>query len=579
MNAFLDSSGGFFGWLWLASWQAAVVVVLVCAAQWLFARQLSPRWRHALWFLVIIRLVLPMSVGSPVSLFNFFSPHSFSTRAPAPDSGAAVVVEAPGDSSGAILALAPAGRSRAGLRSIWLAGAVMLSAFLLASAMHLGRKIRRQRLVTNEAVLTLLEDCKQEMGVPTPLVLLETSSVKSPALLGFVRPRLLLPEGLLRSFSLPELRFVFLHELGHVRRGDILLNWLLAVPLVLHWFNPLVWYAVLRMRADGEAACDVVALSCTREGENQPYGQTIIKLLERFSNPALAPGLVGILENKNQMKRRIGMIATFKKTQRKPFWAAALFAVLALVVLTDAQSQPTAGAGNRQSNAGESAADGQPRVIASFPRAGDSEVDPAITEITVTFDRDMSEGYSWTGSNRKAVCPPMPEGQQAHWRDRRTCVFPVALEAAHFYRVGINSTSNQNFRDTNGVAAAQSVLYFTTRGADEATRAKLTRPKVVSFIPPNGATDVDTNLKELRVTFDIPMDRGYSWTGPNLQQPPEYLINSIHWTNTYTCVLPVVLKPDHQYVLGINGLGFINFQSSNAGVPASPVEYTFTTRK
>jgi bla regulator protein BlaR1 len=156
-------------------------------------------------------------------------------------------------------------------------------------------------------VLDDLEDCKLEMGVHTPLTVVETAAVNSPSLFGFIRPRLLLPAGLTERFSLHELRYVFLHELGHVKRGDIPMNWLAMVPLILHWFNPFVWYAVNRMRVDGEVACDALALSYAQETERQPYGQTIIKLVEHFSRPAVAPGLLGILENNHQMKRRIRM--------------------------------------------------------------------------------------------------------------------------------------------------------------------------------------------------------------------------------------------------------------------------------
>ena len=49
--------------------------------------------------------------------------------------------------------------------------------------------------------------------------------------------------------------------------------------------------------------------------------------------------------------------------------------------------------------------------------------------------------------------PPSPEGQKAQWRDKRTCVLPVKLEAAHFYRVGINSKNYQNFSSSHGLAA------------------------------------------------------------------------------------------------------------------------------
>ena len=128
------------------------------------------------------------------------------------------------------------------------------------------RKIRHQRPLTDAAVLNLLEDCKQEMRVHTPLAVIQSAAVGGPVLYGFVRPRLLLPADFTESFSSAELRFVFLHEVGHVKRLDIPVNWLTTLALALHWFNPLAWYAFHRMQTDREAACDALALSHGRGG-------------------------------------------------------------------------------------------------------------------------------------------------------------------------------------------------------------------------------------------------------------------------------------------------------------------------
>jgi bla regulator protein BlaR1 len=61
----------FFGWLLRASWQAAALAILVLAAQAVFRKKLSARWRYALWLLVLARLALPVSPPSPVSIFNY----------------------------------------------------------------------------------------------------------------------------------------------------------------------------------------------------------------------------------------------------------------------------------------------------------------------------------------------------------------------------------------------------------------------------------------------------------------------------------------------------------------------------
>src|SRR6185295_5921659 len=79
-------------------------------------------------------------------------------------------------------------------------------------------------------------------------------------------------------------------------------------------------------------------------GESHAYVQTIIKLLEGFARPVRLPGLVGILEDQGQMKRRIAMIARFQKAPRWSAWALLGLMLLGLITLTDAQSKKTRGA-------------------------------------------------------------------------------------------------------------------------------------------------------------------------------------------------------------------------------------------
>jgi hypothetical protein len=194
--------------------------------------------------------------------------------------------------------------------------------------------------------------------------------------------------------------------------------------------------------------------------------------------------------------------------------------------------------------------------------------------VTVTFDRDMSEDISWTRHDNGPYFPRRPEGRLPNWRDRRTIVLPVELEAGRYYRVEINRTDQQDFQGQDGLAATQFVLYFTTQGADPAMKVKLTKPTIVCLAPTNGATDVDPNLSELRVTFDVPMWKGYSWTGGGDRYPSG---GEVHWIDDFTCVLPVVLKPDHEYDLGVNSVVAVNFQSAEGRVPSDPVEYAFKT--
>ncbi len=166
--------------------------------------------------------------------------------------------------------------------------------------------------------------------------------MQSPALFGCWRLRLLLPRGIGRQFARPELRYIFLHELAHVKRGDLWLNWLVTALQILHWFNPLLWLGFARLRADREPACDELALLRAGDNAGTAYGETVVKLLENLNRPAAIPGLVGILEDKKQMRRRISMIASFRRPGRWSVLAVFLIVALAAAALTDAQSSKPA---------------------------------------------------------------------------------------------------------------------------------------------------------------------------------------------------------------------------------------------
>jgi len=141
--------------------------------------------------------------------------------------------------------------------------------------------------------MAVLEDCCERLKTQGKPTLLESVEVSGPALHGLFRPRLLLPKGFSTRFSTKELGFVFLHELAHLRRRDLWVNWVVAVLQVLHWFNLLVWFGFSRWRADRELACDAMALEAAGQEENGEYGRTILRLLEHFACPWGRPGRSG----------------------------------------------------------------------------------------------------------------------------------------------------------------------------------------------------------------------------------------------------------------------------------------------
>jgi hypothetical protein len=132
----------------------------------------------------------------------------------------------------------------------------------------------------------------------------------------FWKPCLLLPDDICDRLDDSELKMIFLHELAHIKRGDILTNWIVIVVRSLHWFNPAVWLAMRRLRADQELVCDARAMAHLGAQERRLYGNTLLKLMIDWSQARPCPSLLPVITNKQDTKRRIIMISQFKPARR-----------------------------------------------------------------------------------------------------------------------------------------------------------------------------------------------------------------------------------------------------------------------
>jgi len=335
----------FFEWLLRTTLQASLLICLILLFQAVLRSRLGARWHYCLWLLLLIRMAMPWAPQSRVSVFNLIpqlpqrqteyiqqdvGDDAVSSDAASPSTAESTPVsttEVVQDTSKAITVAPEIGKEAGNqlklkpvvfeiadiLPLVWLTGALVLAVYVCANNFNLLRIVKRERPLTDQKILDLLEDCKAEMGIRIILGVVTTDKVTSPALFGFIRPRLLLPKGMLEILSREELRYVFLHELAHLKRHDIYIGWLISLLQVLHWFNPLIWLAFYRVRTDRELACDALVLARTQSGQAKDYGRTIVSLLERFSRLQRLPAMAGILETKAQLKRRIIMIARFKK--------------------------------------------------------------------------------------------------------------------------------------------------------------------------------------------------------------------------------------------------------------------------
>ena len=202
----------------------------------------------------------------------------------------------------------------------WIAGALVLLIRLGWNTARLWLATQKLPVVTDRSARELLEDCCRLMHAPRVPVLLEGPPDSGPALIGVLRPKLLLPPCVLHQFAWRELRLILLHELAHLRRGDVAVSYLLSMLQAIHWFNPLVWLAFARIRCERELACDEAVLRATPWREARAYGSVIVKLLEVLCHRPELAGAVGVIQTRELMHRRIAMIARFDGTRHS--WSA-----------------------------------------------------------------------------------------------------------------------------------------------------------------------------------------------------------------------------------------------------------------
>lgn len=342
----------FFDWVIETSIMASIVVGLILCIKILFRNKLTPRWKYLLWMILIVRLLLPWSPDSSYSIYSILSYSNdtsviFHQKEPVQEKAAiddTKMVTNENTYAPSYTQVAEENKQQTHrnenksdvtfsfytiLLYIWLAGVIVLGLATMIMNRRLRLYIKNQPVITDERIVTIFDNCKKSMSLQQNIPLLSAGKISSPTVFGFFRPRVLLSSVHMKILDEQQLRYIFHHELAHIKRRDVGVNWLMHGLLILNWFNPILWYAYSCMREDQEMACDAFALTFIDSEEQIAYGHTIITLLEHYSSYYQVPSLANLSRNKRTLKRRIRMI---KKFQKKSYRWSALGVVAIIAV-------------------------------------------------------------------------------------------------------------------------------------------------------------------------------------------------------------------------------------------------------
>lgn len=329
-------------------WQVSVVI-LICAAIAPLVGRRRPHLAYLLWLIVAAKCVIPPTFNSHVGVFSWAQMDRTTVTQPAPQS-ASIPMSLPTETLhrpsqlkiGSVVdpTIAKVTRSSrtpftwtTGLLFAWAIGA-------FSYAMHLAMHwLRTQRMIAEASpaagsLAALYHGICVEHEINRAPTLVVVDTAFGPAAVGCMWPQIVLPRRLLACATESELKSILVHELSHVRRGDVWMSWIQVVASCVWWFHPLVWHMNRQIVRWREASCDEEVIAWLAIGPRE-YADAILRVVESHVKPIPAMQ-IGMAVGESTEARLRRLMTKRKFCSRTPLWCWLVSATLAMTVLPGA---------------------------------------------------------------------------------------------------------------------------------------------------------------------------------------------------------------------------------------------------
>ena len=354
-----------WGWMGAMLWQASLLIIIVGLIDVLLRRWAWPQLRYALWALVLLKLLIPPSWGLPISLVSHWGgaaqtrieerlglslPAETDVKRPGVSLHSADRIAslqpqgAPGQKAGQAISqpLAssspPTPRPKLGWKAAamagWILGVGLFVGLLARRIARLRRwhknQVERKTIPVWYYELLVATAKRLKLGRLPAIVF--SDEANAPAVYGLFHPVLLLPARYLESLSREDAGHVLLHELAHLKRGDLWLQGLGLALQIVYWFNPLLIWMRKQMKHGGEICCDLTIAHLLKE-DTAKYRKTLLNTARVLLTETAVPGmgLLGVFEDPFRIVVRLKWLE--KKTWRNGRLMTAVVA-LAMLVMT-----------------------------------------------------------------------------------------------------------------------------------------------------------------------------------------------------------------------------------------------------
>ncbi len=283
----------FLSFLGISASISLIVLALILLTPFLNKRY-AAKWTYLIWIFLALRLLVPISGANGPLVMDILSQIRPQTvhRAEEKDtdildggaiSSRRIIVEIPTQMTTPITT--PSEKNNLEitildiLAIVWMIGSLFMIAVHLVSYLYYKRQVMNKgRTIKDVHILHQMSKLKRELHIKYAIQIVEYSKAKSPMILGFLRPVLVLPK---EQYSSEELYFILKHELVHLRRKDVYAKLLFVVANALHWFNPCIWMMQKEAVIDMELSCDERVTKGSSYAVRKAYTETLLSMLHK----------------------------------------------------------------------------------------------------------------------------------------------------------------------------------------------------------------------------------------------------------------------------------------------------------
>lgn len=317
-----------------------IMGIVIFVIQKIFDKLITPKWKCIIWIVFVISLLLPIRLNIDLdnSISNLLEPienisykeeyearmasyNSYVQRGEPNKEEYENVTNELNLSTFKFIAFDYA------IPGIWFGIFIIILIFFYIGGIIVSLRLGKN-YVTDERILKILQECKDSLNIKKNIKIVKQNYCKTASIFNL---KIAITDEIMKQEDY-KIKNMFMHELAHYKRRDVIFNYVLIFAQAVHWFNPFTWILIGRVRQDMEVAVDELAINKMNDEECKEYGRTLIESLNKPENKKISNKMLCLARKHRSTKRRIEMIK-LKEKFNKNNKTVAIISIILIIIL------------------------------------------------------------------------------------------------------------------------------------------------------------------------------------------------------------------------------------------------------